>query len=635
MKTTCSEKIKNIIRTVDFFGTFISFRVDQEIIHKSLIGGACTIIYIIIALIYILYMAIPFLKRKEINFTFSNKIVSKNPFVNLTSSNFIFAFGPLYSSDAASAIEDTLKFFTYKINIIEWIGIDDFFSKEITFEFCNQSNFPSSLNEQFEVNELNELYCPIIENNLNYSVDGLYTDDYYKFITIDMILSDYGKSKFEEVKEFIQENPLLMSVFFIDTAIDYENRKFPLPSYINYITKDIDFDYLKKSEIFLSSLEFSNDDSFFINKQSLTKNIMFDRSEDSFRVIEDRIEQNIYDIFQIEIKVSPKITTLKRKYQKLPEFVASLSGLLSFFLVVMLVCSHLMEKKAINQKLIHKMLKFKGNTNININYLIDKFKNPTFNHTNEKSNTIFENSVKNNFEKNINNSVKTEKKKMNKLFSKINLESIPNIDNKIEESDKSLQNRKVEILSSNSIYSSQKTMKRKHKSTSKELKELIRGQNIFVGKIPNEKPFKKEEQNFLKLNIFQIICNVFCFWCSPRIKRKRILLLQAENKINYYMDIITYIKTIQEFELLKDMLLDKKSLKLFEFLSKSAMKIVNDRLVFCHRFGKEIVPFKRMNEYEIDKLYLIYQKMIHDKANLPKEKQKLINFLKNEINFLE
>ena len=459
---TCSEKIKNMIRTVDFFGTFISFRVDQEIIHKSLIGGSCTIIYIIIAFIYIIYMAIPFLKRKEIDFTFSNKIVSKNPFVNLTSSNFIFAFGPLYSSDAASAIEDTLKFFTYKLNIIEWIGVDDFFPKEISFTFCNESNFPSSLKEQFEVNELNELYCPIINQNLNFSLDGLYTDDYYKFITIEMILNDYGKSNFDKVKEFIKENPILMSFFFIDTAIDYENRYFPLPLYINYITKDIDFDYLKKSEIFLSSLEFTNDDNFFFNKQSLKKNIMFDRSEDSFRVIKDRNEQKIYDIFRFEVKVSTKITTLKRKYQKLPEFVASLSGLLSFFLVVMVVCSHLLEKKAINQKLIHKMLKFKGNKNINIQYLINKFKNSN-SINNENSKSTLKKHINDNFEKKINHSVKNDNKEVNQLFSTINFDSISTIDNKIDGSNKKIKYKKKDNLNSNSIFSSHKSMKKKKK----------------------------------------------------------------------------------------------------------------------------------------------------------------------------
>jgi len=626
----CSQKIKDMIRAVDLFGTFISFRVDQEIKYKSLIGGACTIIYIIIAFIYILYMAIPFLKRKEINFTFSNKIVSKNPFVNLTSSNFIFAFGPLYSSDAASAIEDTLKFFTYKINIIEWIGIDDFFSKEITYKFCNESNFPSSLKEQFEVNELNELYCPIINQNLNFSLDGLYTDDYYKFITIEMILNDYGKNNFDEVKEFIKENPILMSFFFIDTAIDYENRYFPLPLYINYITKDIDFDYLKKSEVFLSSLEFSNDDNFFIHKQSLKKNIMFDRSEDSFRVIKDRNDENIYAIFQYEVKVSPKITTLKRKYQKLPEFVASLSGLLYFFLVVLLVCANLMEKKVINQKLIHKMLKFKGNKNININYLIDKFKNSNVINTSEKSKSTMENQTNDCFQNNFNNTDK--KKEITELFSKINLERIPNFDNRPEEINKNFKGQKENILISNSINSPHKNINKKNKSRSKEFKQ---NQIIVDNKIEGVKSIKNNEQNFIKLNIFQIICNVFCFCCSPRLKRTRILLSQAENKINYYMDIVTYIKTIQEFELLKDMLLDKKSLKLFQFLSKSAIKIVNDRFVFCHRFGKEFVPYKKMNEYEIDKLYLCYQKMLLDKANLSKDKQKLINFLKNEINFLE
>ena len=448
-------------------------------------------------------------------------------------------------------------------------------------------------------------------------------------------VSDYGKNNVDEVIDFLKENPLLMSFFFIDTAIDYENRKFPLPSYINYVTKDIDFDYLKKSEIFLSSLEFTNDENFFFNIQSVKKNIMFDRSEDSFRVIKDRDELDIYDIFQFEIKVSPKITTLKRKYQKVPEFVASLSGLLSFFLVVMLVCSHLLEKKAINQKLIHKMLKFKGNKNINIKYLIEKFKHSNSINVNVKSKTILEKPVNNNLQKHFNNSIKHDNKKINDLFSKINLESVPNYENKIQESNKNLNIKKEEIVTSNSIYSSHKSMKKKYKSKSKEFKELMGSQNILNEKNPNIKLITNEEQNFIKLNIFQIICNVFCFWCTPRLKRNRILLLQAENKINYYMDIVTYIKTIQEFELLKDMLLDKKSLKLFQFLSKSAIKIVNDRFVFCHRFGKEFVPYKKMNEYEIDKLYLCYQKMLLDKANLSKDKQKLINFLKNEINFLE
>ena len=616
-----SNKLKNIVRKIDFFGTFISFRVEHDIKYKSLIGGTCTIIYLIIALIYILYMAIPFLKRKDITFTYSNKIVSKNPFVNLSAINFNFAFGPLFLSDAASAIENTTKYFNYKINIVEWVGIDDFFSKEIFFNFCNESDFPSSLMEQFAINELNELYCPIINNNLNYSLDGLYTDDYYKFITIDIFLNDYSKNNFDQVKNFLKENPLLISFFFIDTAIDYENKKIPLPLYINYVTKDIDFDYIKKSEIFISSLDFVNDDNYFINKQSLYKKVMFDRCEDSFRVIKDRNEEENYNLFQIEIKVSPKVTSLKRKYQKLPEFVASLSGLLSFLLIFIIVACTLIEKKAIDQELIHKMLKFKGNKNINITYLLEKFneKNEIL-ETNPKKILYSKSLEKRNYNENKIN------KKIIELFSNINVESIPNVENNVEK-------KKEEFYTSNST----KSFNENNKKKIKEQKRFLKSENTLINKNTNI-GIKKEENEikFKKLNIFQLICNVFCFWCSPKLKKSSFLLNQAENKINYYMDIYTYIKIVQEFELLKDLLFDKKSIILFNFLSKTSMKIINNNhFIFSQRFEREFQSIKLMNDFEIDKIYYYYQKMLLDKNNLSKEELKLLEFFKNEINFLK
>ena len=626
-----SKKVKNIIRELDYFGTIVSFRLGEDLKYKSLIGGTCTIIYIIIALIYILYMLIPFLKREEINFTFSNKIISKNPFVNLSSTNINFAFGAY--SDQASDIENTTKYFDYKINIIEWVGIDDFFEKEIFFNFCNQSDYPSSLYDQFEVNELNELYCLLINNNninyLNYSLDGLYTDDYFKFITIDFFLSEYGKNNFDEVKIYLRENPLLMSLFFVDTAIDYENRHVPLPVYINYITRDIDFDYTKKSEIFFSSLEFINDDNFFFNKESLTKNVMFDRCEDSFRFIQDRNEEENYNLFHIEIKVSPKVTTLKRKYQKLPEFVASLSGLLSFLLVFIFVCCNLIERKAINQELFHRMLKFRGNKNININYLIDRFKNLKY--TNEfEQNEFLKKKIDE--KKNDHNSKENMNEKIIKLFSNMNVESIPNIKKNIEETKETSKREKEYFYTSNSTKSLSPKKKKKN-SVNREKTQFIKSENIFINQNTNLKP--KNEVVLKKLNMIEIICNFFCFCCSPRLKKNRLLLAQAENKINYYMDIHTYIRTVQEFELLKDIFFDKKSLTLFHFLSKCSVKIINNNLVFLRHFEKELKSNSIFKEIEIDKLYYSYQKMLFDKSNLDKEKLKLLDFLKNEINFLE
>ena len=171
----------------------------------------------------------------------------------------------------------------------------------------------------------------------------------------------------------------------------------------------------------------------------------------------------------------------------------------------------------------------------------------------------------------------------------------------------------------------------------KEQKRFLKSENTLINKNTNI-GIKKEENEikFKKLNIFQLICNVFCFWCSPKLKKSSFLLNQAENKINYYMDIYTYIRTVQEFELLKDIFFDKKSLTLFHFLSKCSVKIINNNhFIFSQRFEREFQSIKLMNEFEIDKIYYYYQKMLLDKNNLSKEELKLLEFFKNEINFLK
>ena len=40
----CNEKIIRFIKRIDCFGTFITFRVDDQIEYKSIIGGIFTLV---------------------------------------------------------------------------------------------------------------------------------------------------------------------------------------------------------------------------------------------------------------------------------------------------------------------------------------------------------------------------------------------------------------------------------------------------------------------------------------------------------------------------------------------------------------------------------------------------------------
>ena len=240
----CYQRLIKLIKAIDYFGKFITFRVNDNIEYKSIIGGTFTLIYVLFSLGYILTLSMTFIKRKNIDFIYSNKIMN-NPFINLSEIEFTFAFGVQYSDNSFSSIEDMNLYFNYSIELIEWIGKDDIISISLGKKKCNSSDFPK-LEKIYYMNELNDMLCPIYNLSTNFSIDGLYTDYYYKYISIKLFLTEYAMNNYEKLKQLLNDTPLDFAIFFRDTTIDYENRKNPLSPYLNYNYKGIDLSFFKK-----------------------------------------------------------------------------------------------------------------------------------------------------------------------------------------------------------------------------------------------------------------------------------------------------------------------------------------------------------------------------------------------------
>lgn len=100
------------------------------------------------------------------------------------------------------------------------------------------------------------MLCPILNNSVNLTLDGLFTDYYYKYIELEIRLTEYGMDNFDSLKNIIQNNPIEMSVFFLDAAIHYQNRSKPLLIYINYLNKGIDINLIKKQKCLFQLLNF-------------------------------------------------------------------------------------------------------------------------------------------------------------------------------------------------------------------------------------------------------------------------------------------------------------------------------------------------------------------------------------------
>lgn len=693
----CQKCFKRAIKACDGFGTFITFRINDDIEYKSLIGGVSTILFVIITVVYTTYCCLGFFSRSNVDFIFTNKIVESDPYINLTDCHFNLAFGVQYSEDAVSAVEDTSKFFVYKMNIVEWVGEDDFQPYPFSFKKCETSDFYNLVDNAFETNDLKGYLCPNFNNNSNFTLAGLYTDYYFKFIELEIRLSQYALEHMNDVIDYMSEKPLEMAVFFLDSAIDYENRKEAIPSFINYSIKVIDFDFVKTTELFISSLEFKNDDNLLFDNTKLTVDAMFDHSLDSFRYVSDRVDQQEDLVGRYIIKASPKIIQVSRQYQKFPSFLADLTSLLEEILILMLLVVNFVERKAVDHKLIEKMLKFRGSKYYDIDYLINVFNKDKISNkitdmiekqnlkiirknnvvSNRKSIMILLNNKQNN---NINNPLQNnngiindhhEEVKSNNNFlidkktqnenniiysesdygshrssegndsvtnKKGNFNEKQELDFKYYNEDELNQNIKIQSnsLSSkkNSIYYKNEEILNEKKSLSSKTIHPFDEVSSYNDKNNNALENDNNGKEYPNLNICSILYATLCFWTSKKQKRRHRVISRAEEKIHYYLDIYTYIKKMQEIDLLKYCLFDEDQSTLFKFLSKPPIKLGAGPLGLYKEFEEQQVNYKKLDKPEIDALYHSYT-TLRDKDEVSFEDLKLLRLVTAEIKFLE
>ena len=634
-------KCKTILKRCDLFGTFITFRINDEIEYKSIVGGFSTIFFIILTVSYTFYYSINFIKRKNLDLIYSYKIVETQPYINLTESKFNLAFGVQRQIDGGDYIFENYDFFNYSIELIEWINENTFIYNHLHLKPCTTNDFYNTVNTTFNSLNLKTLLCPDIKHK-NFSLDGLYSDIYFKYLRLNLSLSDYAINHLNELYNYLNTIPLEMVIYFIDTTIDYQKQYFFMTPYINYLYRGIDFSFIKYLHIFISPIEFITDDNLLFEKAKKELNSMLDSSYDYFSSIKRDKNDNDRNrlIGQILIKASPKIIQFKRHYQKLPSFIADLSGILEELLVIIILFVNIIERKLVDIKIINNITKFRGSKYYDIEYLFTVFhkdrirdnvfkliKSPNLNiekkqnitSVNKKVIFLLNNYVnytsKNGFQKKKKN-YKIETNKISQNFT------LPEYKNK--------NDKKLNKLSKRNSFN--------HLNFKKDT-EIVSDSHSFSSiNFPLNKMNKKlKNENFriLPLSFCEMFIARLCFYCSEK-QRKRFNINQvAENKIHFYLNIFQYIIKMQEIDLLKYCLLNKEQINLFDFLAIPPISLGNnDNNSIYKEFENRQKKNKKYGIEEINELFKSYN-IIRDKKEICFEDIKLLRLIRAEIDFLK
>ena len=616
MKKKCSSLYKKI----NLFPTYITFHFNNSHSFRSIFGGIITIIFLFVIVTFFSYHAYIFLFKLKIEYIHSNTIVDNCPFINLTNIKFNLGFGLQFTLNGSNAFDSYKKYFDYSMSINEWIDGPSNIKKYIfKLKYCDIKDFDYDVNDTFYNIKLNKFYCPIINETTNYTLEGLYTDKYFKFIEIIFKLNEYSKNNLDEVKEFMKNNPVEMIIYLMDSSIDYENRLNPISKYINEINKWLDFENRKETQITYSDVEFEDDQHYYLNSIKKINIAYLDNNVDTFRFVKrnENLDDEILGTFII--KASYRKIKYKRIYQKLPSFLAHVSGLIELTYLISFFIVRFMDKILIDKIIINKMFKFRGNNNFNFDYLKilcreDELKNNklknnnNFYYQNKKIDDEIDNENYNNNNEFVissqrtinNNEINNKNIKYNNYFNKINVYSIKK--KTINENSNSFQN--------------------KNNTKSSNLKFI----NYFNKQLLNQN--KKENKTKVNIKLYDLILYKLCeCFCNLKNKVKNKII---KNKINYYLDIFYYINKIQEIDLIKYILIDNNNQTiLFEYLTKP---IIN----FNEYDDNENIKINKYKKKDYENLYEIYKEInINNKLNNNKNKieDKLINLINKEIEY--
>ena len=612
-----TDYLNKILRKIDLFSTPITFRIENSYEYHSLIGGLFTLLFILFSLFYFFYMGYFFIIRDNVSFIYSRRIIDTEPYINLTKVEFKFAFGLQYADADEDVLIELGKYFDFSFRFVEWIGERNITYIPFNYKRCEKSDFLNKVDEQFEINRIEDLFCPDDSSIDNYTINGAYVDDYFRYIEVKVLLSEYSLKNFKEFQNIMLNTRLEMVLFFLDKAIDYENRTLPLPFHFGFSYKGLDPNFKKETNIYLSCIEFYNDENWFFEKPKIQNEAMYDQSVDTFIYLSNR-EDNNANLGIYNIEASSNVFVLNRKYEKLPTFFAKVTGILSAINFICHIINEYINRIYINEYIIHKTMKYRGNKNINVEDIL--FKLNKFGIEKKK---IFHQKMNSDVEINFNfDTITTDSKNstLNKnLKDNSNEKSIPIPVKKDKNLPELLINEKKKYHKSENINGTKLT---------EEQKIIYRNEHIRLSKTT------LIQKDFSKMNIMKILSSFCCFCFSKKQKLRNYFFKQVSKKINCYLDIKSFVERVFEHELILQLLFNWDEYCIFKFLSKPNVKVRNsDILIFQNSFNSEFCLNQNNDNNIINNLIQSYNSIILKEKKSKLSKQ-LLEFMEEQIDFL-
>ena len=286
--------IKKVLKSFDYFGVQFNFHYKSREKYHSATGGVIFLGFVILTITYISINIVSFLQRENFSIIYYTTRLSKTDEISFFNYSTNYAFGLTCGSISdPETIEKMFKVSIKHITRATHGGVTKKTSKQMTIRHCEYGDFFNEFNETFDDIGFSNLYCI---NETDSSVQGIYSDDIFKYFEISISSNEDTKENYDLLNEVLQNNECDFNIYFVDVAVDLYDYKNPIKRFMNtnFLALKAD-EYIKMNLDFLTQ-KFDSYENYLFDTHSSKYYIGFDTFERySIYKGTNRFEEKPYD----------------------------------------------------------------------------------------------------------------------------------------------------------------------------------------------------------------------------------------------------------------------------------------------------------------------------------------------------
>ena len=327
--------INGFLQRIDVFGVPYSFKNKKNEKYNTSLGGFVFLLFIVVALMFGIYVFIPFYNRKNFSIIYYSMNMPVTDTIKLSESKANFAVGlecPFEQKTQVSGKDLFNLQLTYIVYTKDHEGRKNKAKNILSSHPCTYADFYNNYNDSFDFAGLNQFECLDKKDN---SLQGIYTDEVFSYYEFSVVSKNDSVELFQRIDRYLTEQDCRLELYYTDVTIDLDNYKEPIKPYINSVFIQLNPALFLKMNVYFKNQYFNNDNFLlfvFDEDEETTMHTLFSRLEDyslykgldrGVTLPKDNIKYaNIY------IRADTSKTIIKRKYQKVMEFYADSSSLL-------------------------------------------------------------------------------------------------------------------------------------------------------------------------------------------------------------------------------------------------------------------------------------------------------------------